>query len=87
MTKRRLDDLERRVQQLEQRLPGVILPGHLREARMRAGWSQVELARRIGVRQSTIVRWEAGAHLCSGAQADRVVAVFDEAGIAAPVVG
>jgi transcriptional regulator with XRE-family HTH domain len=33
----------------------------IREARLRAGLSQVELGRRLGKPQSTIARWETGA--------------------------
>jgi len=87
MSKRRLDDLERRVALLEQQLPGTVRPRAIREARMRAGWSQTELAGRVGVRQSTVARWEAGSRLCAGRQAELLVAAFDEAGVAVPAVG
>lgn len=87
MSKRRLDDLERRVALLEQRMPAVLLPRTIREARMRLGWSQTELAGRCGVRQSTIARWESGSRLCSGRQADKVADVFGDAGIVVPTVG
>lgn len=87
MSKRRLDDLERRVALLEQRMPAVLLPRTIREARMRAGWSQGELGKRCGVMQSTIARWESGSRLCSGRQADRVADVFGDAGIVVLIAG
>lgn len=87
MSKRRLDDLERRVALLEQQLPGTMRPRTIREARMRAGWSQTELAGRVGVRQSTVARWESGSRLCSGRQAELVAAAFADAGIAVAGVG
>ena len=87
MSKRRIDDLERRVAVLEQQLPGIIRPAQLREARMKAGWTQTELARRAGVTRATVCRWESGVRLCAGAVVDRVVRVFGEAGVALPQVG
>lgn len=35
--------------------------GHLREVRVRVGLSQADVARAIGVTQSAVSRWEAGA--------------------------
>lgn len=87
MSGRRLDDLERRVALLEQQLPGVIRPAALREARMRAGWSQVELARRCRVTSQAVCRWESGVRLCAGASVDSVLRAFAQADVAPPTVG
>jgi len=40
--------------------PGDLAPVDIRIARRRAGWTQRELARRVGVSQKTVSRWENG---------------------------
>lgn len=37
-----------------------MMPEDMRIARLRLGWTQAELARRIGVSRRTIGRWEMG---------------------------
>jgi DNA-binding XRE family transcriptional regulator len=59
-------------------LPGKpnFTPARVRAARKRAGWTQCELARRVGVSPGTISRWERGATTVPESQAARLLEVF-----------
>lgn len=37
-----------------------VLPDRIKLLREHRGWSQLQLARRLGVQQSTVSRWESG---------------------------
>jgi len=49
--------------------------------RRKAGWSQVELARRAGVRPETVCRLETGKHAPNVATVDKLDRAFREAGV------
>lgn len=93
MTKRlvwlesRVDDLDRRLAQLEDRSHRrhPLLRAHaLAAARAAAGWTMSQAAEACGVSLSAWSRWESGSRSCSGASADRVCEGFAAAGAAPP---
>jgi len=57
------------------------LPG-LPAIRKRAGWSQVEVARRLQVSSNSVYRWEAGTRDCRPFLLKALIAVFAAVNIA-----
>ena len=49
---------------------------NLRQLREERGWSQVELARRLGVSQDVVSKWETGQVAPSGAKRYRLLVLF-----------
>lgn len=56
-----LDETEATVSVLAPSRPGGLAPVDIRRARKAAGWTQAELARRLGVDRSLLARWESAA--------------------------
>lgn len=57
------------------------LPG-LSFYRARLGWTQTDLARRLGVRKQQVWRWEHGERDCADWMKKRIIAVLAEDGVA-----
>jgi transcriptional regulator with XRE-family HTH domain len=59
----------------------------IKAARYRQGWTQSEFAARLGVRPSTVCRWEAGSSAPSDENKLRIAAELDEdVGLLFPLV-
>lgn len=69
-----------RVRALAMRTPAVPTPGYIRALRDALGWTQVELAERVGVDSMTVSRWERGAVRPSPAATKALARIRREAG-------
>ena len=62
--------------------PPILSAAQVAAARALAGWTQQDLADRIGATKRSVTAIEAGSARCAGATALKVIEVFFEAGVA-----
>jgi len=76
------DEADRQIGRELRRLAGLLMPEEIRDARVRAGFSQKTLAEFLNVAEATVCRWETGGQIQQGGYDNSIRSFFCVPGVA-----